>query len=86
VVFAHPLKVRIICDAQLKNYKVDAMWLGQLLRLDMVSRAHAASAESRNSKEIIRQLSCWVGMHRRICNRTHRLLRRSLRCGASPVK
>lgn len=74
VVMAHPLKVRIICDAQLKNDKVDAMRLAQLLRLDMVPRAHAASAESRNAKEIIRQRSCWVGMRTRIRNRTHRLL------------
>ena len=74
VVMAHPLKVRIICDAQLKNDKVDALRLAQLLRLDMVPRAHAATAESRNAKEIIRQRSCWVGMRTRIRNRTHRLL------------
>jgi len=74
VVMAHPLKVRIICDAQLKNDKVDALRLAQLLRLDMVPRAHAASAESRHAKEIVRQRSAWVGMRTRIRNRTHRLL------------
>jgi len=31
VVMAHPLKVRIICAAQLKNDKVDALRLAQLL-------------------------------------------------------
>jgi transposase len=74
VVMAHPLKVRIICDAQLKNDKVDAMRLAQLLRLDMVPRAHAASAEARHTKELVRQRACWVGMRTRIRNRTHRLL------------
>jgi hypothetical protein len=50
--------------------QVDAMRLAQLLRLDMVPRAHAASYESRNAKEIVRQRSCWVGIR----NRIHRLL------------
>lgn len=74
VLMAHPLKVRIICDAQLKNDKVDALRLAQLLRLDMVPRAHAASGQSRTAKEIVRQRSAWVGMRTRIRNRTHRLL------------
>src|SRR5690606_35519345 len=65
VVMAHPHKVRIICDAQIKNDKVDAMRLAQLLRLDMVPRAHAASPEARNAKENVRQRSCWLGMRTR---------------------
>jgi transposase len=74
VIMAHPLKVRIICDAQLKNDKVDAMRLAQLLRLDMVPRAHAASPGARHVKELVRQRACWVGIRTRIRNRTHRLL------------
>ena len=74
VIMAHPLKVRIICDAQVKNDKVDALKLAQLLRLGMVPRAHAASAGSRYIKELVRQRAAWVGMRTRIRNRTHRLL------------
>ncbi len=64
--------MRIICDAQLKNDKVDAMRLAQLLRLDRLPRAHATSPKACNAKEIGRQRSCWVGMRTRIRNRTHR--------------
>jgi len=74
VIMAHPFKVRLICDAQLKNDKVDALRLAQLLRLDMVPRAHAASAAARLAKELVRQRACWVGMRTRLRNRTHRLL------------
>lgn len=74
VVMAHPLKVRVIWEAQVKNDKVDAMQLARLLRLGMVPRAHAASAESRHVKELVRQRAAWVGMRTRIRNRTHRLL------------
>jgi len=62
VKMAHPLKVKLICDAQLKNDKVDAMHLAQLLRLDMIPEAHACSAEARATKELVRQRAAWVGM------------------------
>ena len=52
VKMAHPLKVKLICDAQLKNDKVDAMRLAQLLRLDMIPEAHACSPEARATKEL----------------------------------
>jgi len=74
VILAHPLKVKLICAAHLKNDKVDAQRLAQLLRLDMVPRAHATGPESRAIKELVRQRAAWVGMRTRIRNRTHRLL------------
>ena len=74
VKMAHPLKVKLICDAQLKNDKVDAMRLAQLLRLDMIPEAHACSPEARATKELVRQRAAWVGMRTKIRNRTHRLL------------
>jgi len=74
VQMANPLKCRIICDAQLKNDKVDAQKLAMLLRLGMVPRAHATGAEARRIKEVVRQRAAWVGMRTRIRNRTHRLL------------
>ena len=74
VIMAHPLKVKLICDAHLKNDKVDSMKLAMLLRLDMVPRAHATGEKSRHIKELVRQRASWVGMRTRIRNRTHRLL------------
>jgi transposase len=74
VTMAHPLKVKLICAAQLKNDKVDALKLAQLLRLEMIPPAHATGPEARYIKELVRQRSAWVGMRTRIRNRTHRLL------------
>ena len=74
VMMAHPLKVKMICAAHLKNDKVDAHRLAMLLRLDMVPCAHATGPEARSTKELVRQRASWVGMQTRIRNRTHRLL------------
>ena len=74
VIMAHPLKVKLICDAHLKNDKVDALHLAQLLRLGMIPPAHATGPEGRYVKELIRQRAVWVGMRTRVRNRTHRLL------------
>lgn len=74
VIMANPFKVRLICDAQLKNDKVDALHLAELLRLNMIPRAHAASTAARGVREVVRQRAFWVGTRTRIRNRTHRLL------------
>lgn len=65
---AHPLKVRIICDAQLKNDKVDAMQLAQLLRRDRVPRVHAASPEFCDAKEIAQNLEMLAALQKRIAD------------------
>lgn len=40
VVLAHPLKTRLIADAQIKTNRLDAFALGTLLRGNLVARAH----------------------------------------------
>ena len=74
VLLANPLKIRLICEAQIKNDKVDALKLAQLLRLDMLPRVHASSLEARELKEIVRQRHQWFCQRVQIRNRTHRLL------------
>lgn len=38
---AHPSKTRIIAEAQIKTDKLDAKWLAELLRVDLVAVAHS---------------------------------------------
>jgi transposase len=45
VVLAHPLKTRLIADAQIKTDRFDAFALGTLLRGNLVARAHVPRRE-----------------------------------------
>jgi transposase len=74
VIMAHPLHVKYICQAQLKNDKVDALKLAQLLRLGMIPRAHATGPQSRHIKELVRQRAAFVQRRTALRNRTHRVL------------
>lgn len=74
VIMAHPLHVKYICQAQLKNDKVDALKLAQLLRLGMIPRAHATGPHSRHIKELVRQRAAFVQRRTALRNRTHRVL------------
>src|SRR6266581_3409011 len=47
VVLAHPLKTRLIADAQIKTDRLDAHALGTLLRGNLVARAHIPRRETR---------------------------------------
>lgn len=44
---AHPLKTRLIADAQIKTARLDAFALGALLRADLVAQAHIPRRETR---------------------------------------
>ena len=55
VVLAHPLKTRLIADAQIKTDRLDALGLGTLLRGNLVARAHIPGRETRARKNLLRQ-------------------------------
>ena len=55
IVLAHPLKTRLIADAQIKTDRLDAFGLATLLRGNLVARAHIPSRLTRARKNLLRQ-------------------------------
>src|SRR5437762_12576624 len=51
VVLAHPLKTRLIAEAQIKTDRLDARALAMLLRAGLIARAHVPPAATRRRKE-----------------------------------
>lgn len=76
VVLAHPLKTRLIADAQIKTDRLDALGLGTLLRGNLVARAHIPRRETRARKNLLRQRLYWARLRTMLRNRIHALLDR----------
>ena len=76
IVLSHPYKTRIIAEAQIKTDKLDARKLADLLRGNLISRAHAPSRHVRALKETLRQRLYWVRVRTAVRNRVHILLDR----------
>ena len=55
LVLAHPLKTRLIADAQIKTDALDARALATLLRGDLIARAYVPTTRTRQRKEVLRQ-------------------------------
>ena len=62
VVLAHPYKVRIMGEAQVKTDRIDARKLAQLLRVGFIPRAHIPGKGVRQKKDVLRQRQYWVRM------------------------
>jgi transposase len=76
VVLAHPLKTRLIADAQIKTDALDAHALATLLRGDLIARAYVPTKRTRQRKEVLRQRLYWARLRTRIRNRIHALVDR----------
>ncbi len=76
VVLAHPLKTRLIADAQIKTDKPDARALALLLRGGFIARAHVPRPATRRRKELLRQRLYWSRLRTRLRNRVHALVDR----------
>jgi transposase len=76
VVLAHPLKTRLIADAQIKTDRLDAHGLGTLLRGNLVARAHIPGRQTRARKNLLRQRLYWSRLRTMLRNRIHALLDR----------
>lgn len=46
VILAHPLKVRAIAEARIKNDRIDSWTLAHLLRADLIPEAYAVRRRS----------------------------------------
>lgn len=76
VVLAHPLKTRLIADAQIKTDALDAKALATLLRGNLIARAYVPTQRTRQRKEVLRQRLYWARLRTRIRNRIHALVDR----------
>jgi len=76
VVLANPKKTRAIAEARLKNDKVDARTLADLLRADLVAPSYVPPKEIRELRNLIRHRMNLVRDRTRLKNRVHALLDR----------
>jgi len=67
----HPLRCKAIASARLKNDKVDAAILGQLLRADLLPEAWIAPAKVRQLRALIRHRISLVRLGTQLRNRIH---------------
>ena len=67
----HPLRCKAIASARLKNDKVDAAILAQLLRADLLPEAWIAPAEVRQLRALLRHRVSLVRLGTQLRNRIH---------------
>jgi transposase len=70
----HPLRCKAIASARLKNDKVDAATLGQLLRADLLPEAWIAPLEVRQQRALLRHRFQLVRVRTLLRNRVHAVL------------
>src|SRR6266496_316884 len=70
----HPLRCKAIASARLKNDKVDAAILAQLLRADLLPEAWIAPAEVRQLRALLRHRIQLVRLRTLLRNRIHAVL------------
>jgi len=74
VLLAHPMKLRAIAEARIKTDKIDATTLAELLRCDLIPRAHVSSPAARLIKRLLRHHIFLVRLRTMVKNRVHDLL------------
>ncbi len=78
VVVSNPLRTRAIAEAKIKNDKVDALVLAQLLRADFLPRVWAPDEPTRQNRRLCTRRVALVGDRTRIKNRIHAVLHQRL--------
>lgn len=73
-ILAHPLKTRAIADAKVKNDRLDANILCDLLRADLVPQSYVPTAEIRALREITRQHIRLTRARTKLKNQLHAIL------------
>jgi hypothetical protein len=85
----HPSRCKAIASARLKNDKVDAATLAQLLRVDLLPEAWIAPQATRDLRDLLRHRAALVRLSTCLKNRVHAvwLIVGSVRTGAcGPVR
>ena len=68
---ANPLKVKAIAHAKIKNDKVDASMLADLLRANLIPESHVPPVETRRLREFTRSRKMIVKQATQVINRIH---------------
>jgi transposase len=68
---AHPLMVKAIAYAKVKNDKVDARMLADLLRLDMIPECYIPGKETRELRDLARRRHYFVSTRTMFKNKIH---------------
>jgi transposase len=71
---AHPLATKAIGAGRVKNDKVDAAMLAQLLRANLLPEAWIAPLEAREARRMVRTRASLVRMRSRLMNQIHMVL------------
>ena len=71
VTVAHPLMVKAIAYARLKNDKVDARMLADLLRADMIPEAYVPGTDVREVRDLVRRRRYMVKLRTMMKNKVH---------------
>jgi len=74
VILAHPLKTRAIADAKVKNDRLDATILADLLRAKLIPESYIPPKDIRDLRELAREHNRLVRMRTRVKNQCHALL------------
>ncbi len=74
VVLANPYKTRIIAEAKIKNDKMDARVLADLVRADLIAESYVPSIEIREQRALLRQRRSLVEDTVALKNRIHNQL------------
>ena len=74
---AHPLKVKAIAEAKIKNDKIDSEILAHLLRADLIPEAYAPRKETRYKKGLLRYRASLIQVQTSVKNRIHAVLTRN---------
>lgn len=77
LVLANPFKVKAIAEAQIKNDRIDAKTLAQLLRVNMIPECYIPTSDERMYKNLIRHRVSLVRMRTQLKNKVHTLLARN---------
>ncbi len=76
VKLAHPLRVKAIAAARIKNDKIDSRILAELLAADLIPEAHIREGTNRTKQSIVRQRVFFFETRTRVKNRIHVLIDR----------
>lgn len=76
VVLANPFKVKAIAEAKIKTDKIDSNVLSDLLRVDMIPKAHVPSLQARNMRTVLRERMFFVRLRTMVKNRIHTIFDR----------
>lgn len=77
VYLANAREVKAIAHARVKNDKIDAKVLCDLLRGDLLPESHRSTKQAREWKEVVRFRTSLIGMRTQIKNKVHALLGRN---------